>query len=283
MVVAQVTETVRNASDRAVQLINDWQDIRLFEIAAIILGTWAAILILHRLVSFVAERGPSHLRLYLLAVTPFIRLLLMTAAVIWIIPLIFNVTFENFLIIAGSVGIAIGFAFKDYVSSLIGGVVAVFERPYRPGDWIEINGDYGEVQSVGLRVVRLRTASDDIISVPHLWMWENSISNSNDGKRTLMCVADFFLHPDHDAALVRQSLQTVALTSAYLEYAQPVIVVLSEQPWGTHYKLKAYPFDMRDQFAFISDLTVRGKLVISECGAKEVPAVYAAGQQTNPA
>ena len=59
------------------------------------------------------------------------------------------------------------------------------------------------------------------------------------------------------------------LTSAYLDYAQPVVVVLHEQPWGTHYKLRAYPFDIRDQFAFVSDLTVRGKLAIAEAGATE--------------
>jgi len=84
-----------------------------------------------------------------------------------------------------------------------------------------------------------------------------------------MCVASFFLQPRHDAAAVRAGLQDVALTSAFLDYEKPVIVVLSEQPWGTHYKLRAYPFDMRDQFVFVSDLTVRGKLAIAEAGGRE--------------
>ena len=60
-----------------------------------------------------------------------------------------------------------------------------------------------------------------------------------------------------------------ALTSADLDYAQPVVVVLHEEPWGTHYKLRAYPFDMRDQFTFVSDLRVRGKLAIAEAGGIE--------------
>ncbi|MEP7118180.1 MAG: mechanosensitive ion channel protein MscS, partial [Acidobacteriota bacterium] len=51
---------------------------------------------------------------------------------------------------------------------------------------------------------------------------------------------------------------------------KPVLVTLEQTPMGTHYMLKAYPFDMRDQFSFSSDLTVRGKLAIADAGAVEV-------------
>ena len=115
-----------------------------------------------------------------------------------------------------------------------------------------------------------------MVSIPHSRIWTDNISNSNDGAKTLMCVADFYLMPRHDAALVRSVLQDVALTSAYLDYAEPVVVVLHEEPWGTHYKLRAYPFDMRDQFAFVSDLTVRGKLAITDAGAAEAVTVMPA-------
>ena len=92
-----------------------------------------------------------------------------------------------------------------------------------------------------------------------------------------MCVASFYLQPGHDAARVRVALRDVALSSAYLEYDKPVVVMLADTPLGTHYKLKAYPFDMRDQFHFISDMTVRGKQAIAAAGAVEVltaPSVF---------
>lgn len=266
---------VVEAKDDAVQLINDLQDIGFGEIALVIAATWVAIYLVRLVLPFLAERGSSQVRLYLLGAVPIIRLMIMTFAILWIFPIIFNVTFQNFLIIAGGASVAIGFAFKDYVSSLIAGIVAIFERPYRPGDWVEIDDDYGEVQTVGLRAIRLRTASDDIITVPHVRMWDSNVSNANDGARTLMCVANFYVAPDHDAAKLRAALRDVAITSAYLELDKPVLVMLSQEPWATHYKVKAYPFDLRDQFAFISDLTIRGKEAIADCGAKEVQAPYA--------
>ena len=142
---------------------------------------------------------------------------------------------------------------------------------------MEIDGDYGEVVGAGLRSLTLRTAADNVITVPHLLLWDHNVSNSNDGSRTLMCVADFYVRPDHDADALREALEDVALTGAYLDYRKSVIVVLAEKPWGTHYKVKAYPFDMRDQFRFTSDLTARGRLAIRDAGAGPVTAPAAWG------
>ena len=261
------------SQQKAASLINDMQDISFTEIGLILLGTWLIILLARKLLPYLAERGPSQLRLYLLGAVPIIRLLMLVIAVLWVIPIIFNFTLQNFLVIAGALGVAVGFAFKDYASSLIAGVVAIVERPYRPGDWVRIGGDYGEVRSVGMRAIEICTPADDIVHVPHEKIWQNNIANSNDGSHTLMCVASFYLRPDHDAARVRVALREVALTSAYLEYDKPVVVMLAQTPLGTHYKLKAYLFDMRDQFHFISDLSICGKLAVADWGAVEVQAM----------
>ena len=258
---------------KAARLINDLQEISFTKIGMILFGTWLVIVLARKLLPYLAERGPSQLRLILLGAVPIIRLLMLVIAITWVVPIIFNITLQNFLVIAGALGVAIGFAFKDYVSSLIAGIVAIVERPYRPGDWVSISGDYGEVRSVGMRAIEICTPADNIVHVPHDKIWQNNIANANDGARTLMCVASFYLRPDHDAARVRIALRDVALTSAYLEYDKPVVVMLAETPLGTHYQLKAYPFDMRDQFHFISDMTIRGKLAIAEAGAVEIQAV----------
>ena len=66
----------------------------------------------------------------------------------------------------------------------------------------------------------------------------------------------------------RQKLHDVALTSPYLDLNHRIRVIVQEQPWGTHYQLKAYPLDSREQFQFISDLTVRGKDALAKIGVK---------------
>lgn len=264
--------------EKAVKFINDLQDINFLTIALAVLAAWLSIYVVMKVIPFLAERGPSQLRLYLLACVPMIRLVIIVATILWLVRIIFVINFQNFLVFAGAASVAIGFAFKDYLGSLIAGIVALFERPYRAGDWVKIEGDYGEVRSVGMRALQLVTAADNVITVPHDRIWTNNISNANDGARTLMCIADFYLTPSHDADAIRAALQDVALTSAYLEYAKPVVVMLTQTPYGTHYKLKAYPFEMRDQFAFISDMVVRGKRAIARAGGTETTADFVSSQ-----
>lgn len=259
-----------STSPEAAQLIHSVGDIDFVAIALIVLGAWAAIALAQRVLPWLAEHGPGLTRLWFLGAVPVFRLLTLVAAALWIIPLVFKITLDNFLVIAGAASVAIGFAFKDYASSLIAGLIAQFEKPWRAGDWVRIGSDYGEIESVGIRALTLRTLHDDIVTVPNMKLWDSNIINSNDGKRTLMCVVDFYLEPHLDAQRLRAALKDVALTSAWLDYERPVIVFVEQTRFGTHFELRAYPFEMRDQGHFISDLTVRGKEAIHAVGAREM-------------
>jgi len=241
------------------QILRNFQDIDFVRIFLIIAVSWLLAKGVERFFPWLAERVTGRLRLYILPSVPVLRLLILIGAIVSIVPLVINITVHNSLAILGATGLALGFAVKDYVSSIMAGIVALYERPYRPGDWVQIEGAYGEVQSVKLRALRLVTPDDTTVTIPNIKLWQTNIFNANAGMRDLMCVADFYLEPRHDAALVRQTLYDVALTSPYINLERPVLVIVAEKPWGTHYKIKAYPVDSRDQFQFISDLTIRGK------------------------
>ena len=181
------------------------------------------------------------------------------------------------LAIAGAAGLAIGFGFRDYVTSLIAGIVVIFERLYQPGDWVEIDDAYGEVRSLGTRAFRMVTPDDTVVIVPHCKMWTTSIFNANSGSRTLLCVAELLRVPRaRTHARARTRLRDAALTSPYLRVGRPVVVIVAETPWGTHYRLKGYPIDARDQFEIVSDFTVRGKAALMAIGARPASALAVA-------
>jgi small conductance mechanosensitive channel len=255
-------------TSKAIQIFYSLDQIDLARIAIILLVAWALARLVERLFPRLAERAPVRLRLYLLPSVPVIRLAILVVAIVLIFPMVVKTNFQSLIAILGFAAVALGFAFKDYVSSLIAGIVAIYERPYRPGDWVQVDGAYGEVQSMNLRALRLFTPDDTYVTIPHLKIWTSNIYNANDGARNLLCVAHFYLDPDHDAALVRQKLEEVALTSPYLDLDRRLAVIVMEKPWGTHYQLKAYPMEGRDQFRFISDLTVRGKAALAKMEVK---------------
>jgi small conductance mechanosensitive channel len=256
-------------------IFNKFDQINFVEIAIIVGLAWLSILLVEHLVPWLAKRLPARLRMYLLPSIPVFRLAILIFSFAMIVPMVIQTSLQNLIAILGFTAVALGFAFKDYISSLIAGIVAIYERPYRVGDWVTIDGAYGEVQSLSLRALRLFTPDDTVVSIPHIKIWTTNIFNGNDGNRNLLCVAHFYVDPDHDAVRARQRLYDVAMTSPYLDLNHPIRVIVQEQPWGTHYQLKAYPLDSRDQFQFISDLTVRGKDALAKIGVKPAEALPA--------
>ena len=254
------------------RIFKNLHQIDLVRILLVVVVAWLLTRVVERLLPWLAQRVTGRLRPYILPSVPVLRLLILIGAIVSIIPLIIEPTFQNLIAILGAVGLALGFALKDYASSIMAGIVALYERPYRPGDWVQVNGAYGEVTTVGLRAFRLVTPDDTTVTIPNIKLWQSNIFNANDGRRDLMCVTDFYLEPRHDASLVRQLLNDVALTSPYVNLTRPRTVIVMEKPWGTHYRVKAYPVDARDQFQFITDLTIRGKAALDELGVQSTTA-----------
>ena len=74
---------------------------------------------------------------------------------------------------------------------------------------------------------------------------------------------------------MRARLAEVAETSPYRQPDSAVTVIVLEKPWGTHYRLKAYVNESREQFLFMTDLTVRGKAVMRSLGIRFAQAPFA--------
>ena len=215
-----------------VHILKDLDHLSFLYIALIVVGAWLVTSFVQRGMPWLAHRVRSRLRLRILQWIPVLRLLTLVIAIGLVVSIVLNPSLPNVVAILGAAALAIGFAFKDYVNGLIAGLVAIFERPYRTGDWVKIDDAYGEVVSVGLRALRLVTPDDTVVTIPHSKIWDTNIYNANDGKRELLCVIHFHLHPLHDAVRVRQRLYDVALTSPYINLERPVVVVVAERPLG---------------------------------------------------
>lgn len=258
------------------EMIAGISQVNFIRVGFIVVLTWVLLRLVQWFFPWLATQAPSNLRLQLLPLMPLLQLIVVGAAIARLVPLLIDPTPENILAISGGAAIAVGFAFQDYVSSLIAGIVAIYERPFRVGDWVRIGDAYGEVTALGFRAIEMVTPDDTVVLIPHKKLWNETVYNDNNGQREHLCVANFYLHPDHDAEIVRQKLRKVALTSPYLQLNRPIAVIVAEKPWGTHYRLKAYPIDGRDQFKFTTDMTVRGKAALTKLGAKAAVAEIAA-------
>ncbi len=250
-----------------------WEDFLI--ILIIVIASRVLVLTVRWIVHRLAENGPADLRLTFLSLSPKARVVIEIGTIAVILPILVEPTFHNTIALLATVGVALAFALKDYVSGLVAGLVTILEGTYQPGDWIEVDGTYGEVKSVGVRAVYIVTADDTEVIIPHIKLWSTSVHNATSGNRSLLCVALFYLDANHDGVTVRQKLSEIAETSSYHKPQTGVTVIAMEKPWGTLYRLKAYVIESRDQFLFITDLTIRAKAALREMNIQFAQAPYA--------
>ena len=83
---------------------------------------------------------------------------------------------------AGIVGIAVGFAAKDSLANLFGGLFVIMDAPYKLGDFINLDsGERGRVIKIGLRSTRLLTRDDVEITLPNAHIATAKVVNESGG------------------------------------------------------------------------------------------------------
>lgn len=272
-----MAQTGQNAGENARDLLAEITTGKVTQAVVVIVAAYGTVAISDNLLNWLSEKVPRQFRLNVKQSLPLWRALVLLLAIVYLVNLFLNLSPNNVLALTGTVAVALGFAFKDYASSVIAGIIAIFEVPYQVGDRIQIGEDYGEVISYGLRGIRIRTPSDNIVTIPHNKIWTDAISNANKGALEAQVVTDIYFDHGVDIELVTRILYRVAQTSKYTQLKLPILVVIEDEPWATHFKLKSYPMDARDEFIYKTDLLQRAKKTFAAYGLL-YPSIKAYGE-----
>lgn len=255
-----------NLPQEASRLFSEITTSKVIQGILILIVAYVGTILLEKIIGWFSEKVPLRFRLIIKQSLPFWRAFLLGIAIILLINLFLNLSPNNILAVTGTTAVALGFAFKDYASSVIAGIIALFERPYQVGDRVKVGDYYGEIISYGLRGFLLRTPNDDVVTVPHNKLWTEAIANANKGNIEAQTVIDFYFAHDVEVEQIKQILYRIAQTSKYTQLELPILVIIDEQPWGTQFKLKCYPIDARDEFIYKTDLIKRAKQVFAKFG-----------------
>lgn len=165
---------------------------------------------------------------------------------------------ELVLALGGSIAVAMGLALKDLVSSLVSGLILLFDQPFQVGDRVSFNGTYGEIKSIGLRTVRLVTLNDDLVTIPNSRFLTDVVSSGNSGNMDMMVVIDFFVALDADLKKVKKIIEETIVISKYSYLKKPISIVVNETSLNNIIALKiqakAYVMDVKYEKAFQSDI-----------------------------
>src|SRR5215471_8570916 len=104
--------------------------------------------------------------------------LIYLAAVFAIIAYVFDLPIQGLLATSGAVAILLGLALQSTLGDVFSGLVLSFSRPYRPGDWISLDGGLEDcVLELNWRATHVLTGRRDLPIVPNSTIAKSKIVN----------------------------------------------------------------------------------------------------------
>jgi len=83
------------------------------------------------------------------------------------------------LLASGAVlGLILGFASQRTLGNFIAGLMIAMTQPLRLGDWVEVDGERGEVEEIGLMYTFIRTEDNARVVIPNEKLASDTIRNS---------------------------------------------------------------------------------------------------------
>ena len=180
----------------------------------------------------------------------------------------FGVETTSIIAVLGAAGLAVGLALQGTLSNVAAGLMLLFLRPFRIGDWVEAAGVSGSVREIGLFTTTIDTFDNVYISIPNSSIWSSNIINhARYGTRRM----DLDIGIGYDSSLdtAETALMSLAADPRVLCDPAPRFLVVSYGDSAINVRLRAYA-SYDDFFDLYWDLNRRLKGVLDEHGI-EIP------------
>ena len=138
----------------------------------------------------------------------------------------FGVETTSIIAVLGAAGLAIGLALQGTLSNVAAGLMLVFLRPFKIGDWIEAAGMSGSVREIGLFTTVIDTFDNVFISVPNSSIWSSSIVNHSRYK-TRRLDLDIGIDYSSDLNKVEAAIMSLTNDPRVLKDPEPRFIVVS--------------------------------------------------------
>lgn len=168
------------------------------------------------------------------------------------------------------IGLAVGFAAQESLANFIAGILIFWDKPFKVGDWIEIEDHLGQVKRVTFRSTRLQDLDGDIVVLPNVKMLSEKLINKSTNPVTRANVPVGIAYKESIQQAREVLLKLVANDPRIEKVPEPEVVVhglgASSVDLVLHFWIREEKYEDAMQYEYME----RAKVALDEAGI-EIP------------
>lgn len=157
-------------------------------------------------------------------------------------------------ILLSALGVGIGFGLQGIVNNFVSGLILLFERPVRVGDYIELNGNWCEIQRIGLRATTVQTFDQADVVIPNADLVANQVTNWTLRNRIVRVIIPVGVAYGSDIPLVIKTLGASAVHPMVADNPAPQVLFLRFGESSLDFELRVWVVDVDQMLTTRSEL-----------------------------
>jgi potassium-dependent mechanosensitive channel len=163
--------------------------------------------------------------------------------------------FSSFAIIAGALGVGIGFGLQSIVNNFVSGLILLAERPIRVGDWVVTSDGEGIVKKINVRATEIETFDNCTIIVPNSNLITNAVRNwTHQDTLGRFLVTVGVAHGSDAEGVIKLLTDIISNHPKVLRYPQPLVQLAKLSSNAMDFELRGHVADVFESAHVASDL-----------------------------
>lgn len=162
-----------------------------------------------------------------------------------------NINISPLLATAGIAGIAIGFAVRDSLANILGGLQLVLDKTFKVGDKIQLDsGEMGVILDIGIRSTKLKTYDNEVIYIPNGSLANTKIKNFTVPDLSVRVNVNFGVEYGSDPEKVRNVvLDAIKKIDTVIEEPAPVVQFLNMSDFSLDFVARVWVQSYTDAYS----------------------------------